>query len=348
VKLYGYSPEELLHASAADLRGGAAEGAPGPSPVLQRHRRKDGTEFTAEVTFTEFQQQGRTLRVQSARNVSEREEGEARRRELEERLRATQKMEAIGRMAGGVAHDFSNLLSTISTHAESLGSGLGALHSLTGEVEGISRAAERGRALIRQLLLFSRRVPREPAVADVGAVVCETQRILSRVLCENIGIAVEVPQALWSSRVHPDQLREVILALAMNARDAMPEGGQLTVRATNLVLEGPVRLRGGDVPEGRYVRVTVADTGVGMSEEVLRRIFEPFFTTRPGGNGSGLGLSVVHGVAGASGGGVDVASRPGEGTQVSVYLPATDSTRVRQEGRSSHSASRAGTAGEKR
>jgi len=324
VKLYGYSPEELLRATAADLRGGAPEGTPGPAPVLQRHRRKDGTEFTAEVTFTEFQQQGRILRVQSARNVSDREEIEARRREVEERLRAAQKMDAIGRMAGGVAHDFSNLLGVITAHADYLRTELEAGNRLAAEVDGICKAAERGTALTRQLLLFSRRAPRGPAVADVGAVVFEAQRLLSRMLRENVEVAVEVPQALWSSRANPDDLREAILALAANARDAMPEGGRVTVRATNLVLEAPVRLRSGDVPEGRYVRITVADTGVGMSDEVLRRLFEPFFSTRPGGKGSGLGLAMVYGIAGASGGGVDVSSRPYEGTQVSVYLPAAD------------------------
>jgi two-component system cell cycle sensor histidine kinase/response regulator CckA len=324
VKLYGYSPQELLHASAADLRGGAAEGAPGPSPVLQRHRRKDGTEFTAEVTFTEFQQQGRTLRVQSARDVSEREEGEARRRELEERLRAAQKMDAIGRMAGGVAHDFSNLLAVVSAHADSLATGLGTGHPLAAEIDGICQAAERGRALTRQLLLFSRRAPQEAVIADVAAVLREAHGLLSRMLGEKIRAALETPPDLWCSWANPDQLRQAILALAMNARDAMTEGGQVAVRARNLVLDVPLRLRSGEVPEGRYVRITVADTGHGMSDEVLRRLFEPFFTTKRGGKGSGLGLAMVYGIAGASGGGVDVASRAGEGTQVSIYLPAAD------------------------
>jgi CheY-like chemotaxis protein len=223
-----------------------------------------------------------------------------------------------------VAHDFSNLLGVITAHADYLRTELEAGNRLAAEVEGICKAAERGTALTRQLLLFSRRAPRGPAVADVGAVVFEAQRLLSRMLRENVEVAVEVPQALWSSRANPDDLREAILALAANARDAMPEGGRVTVRATNLVLEAPVRLRSGDVPEGRYVRITVADTGVGMSDEVLRRLFEPFFSTRPGGKGSGLGLAMVYGIAGASGGGVDVSSRPYEGTQVSVYLPAAD------------------------
>jgi PAS domain S-box-containing protein len=155
VKLYGFSPQELLHARAAELRGGAPEGAPGPVPVLQRHRRKDGSAFTAEVTFTEFQQQGRTLRVQSARDVSEREE---RRRDLEERLLATQRMDAIGRLAGGVAHDFSNLLAVISAHADYAVGALDAAHPLRPEIEGILRASERGAALTRQLQLFSRRI----------------------------------------------------------------------------------------------------------------------------------------------------------------------------------------------
>ncbi|HET9753220.1 MAG TPA: ATP-binding protein, partial [Myxococcales bacterium] len=356
VKLYGYSPQELLHATAADLRGGAPEGAPGPMPVLQRHRRKDGGEFVAEVTFTDFQQQGRTLRVQSARDVSEREQGEARRREAEERVRAAQKMDAMGRIASGVAHDFSHILAVVSAHAESLAAGLGAGHALAAEVEGIFRVAERGRSLTRQLLLFSRRAPHESAVADIGAVLRDAQPLLSRLVGENILVRMEVPQALWSSRANPERIREAILALATNARDAMSEGGRLTVRATNLALEAPARLRGGEVPEGRYVRITVADTGHGMSEEVLRRLFEPFFTTKPARKGSGLGLATVYGIAGAAGGGVDVASHPGEGTTVSLYLPAADGAAAMpdlgrvsaHDGRSSHSASRAGTAGEKR
>ncbi len=324
VKLYGFSPQELLHATAAELRGGAPEGVPGPVPVLQRHRRKDGTEFTAEVTFTEFQQQGRTLRVQSARDVSEREQSEAVRRELDERLRTAQKMDAIGRLAGGVAHDFSNLLAVISAHADYIGTQLGSAHPLREEIEGITRAAERGAALTGQLLLFSRRVPDEPAVTDVNAVVGDARRLLVHAAGEKIEVELDLHPEPWPSQAHPDQLTQVILALALNARDAMPRGGRLTLRTANVSFDAPARLHGGELSPGRYVRISVEDTGEGMAEDVLRRVFEPFFTMRSAANASGLGLSMVYGVATGAGGGVDVSSDRGAGTQVSVYLPAAD------------------------
>jgi PAS domain-containing protein len=157
VKLYGYSPQELLKAAAADLRGGAPEAPPGPVPVLQRHRRKDGSWFTAEVTFTEFQQQGRMLRVQSVRDVSQREQGEAQRHELEQRLLAAQKLDAIGRLAGGVAKDFDAVLASIRAHAATLRDALKETPELRGEAEAIVDAAVRGRTLTEQLELFSHR-----------------------------------------------------------------------------------------------------------------------------------------------------------------------------------------------
>jgi ActR/RegA family two-component response regulator len=155
VKLYGYSPQELLKAAAAELRGGAPEAPPGPIPVLQRHRRRDGSFFTAEVTFTEFQQQGRRLRVQSVRDVSQREQGESQRHELEQRLLAAQRLDAIGRLAGGVAQDFNALLASIRAHATALHDALGETHALRSEVQAIVDAAARGNALTEQLELFS-------------------------------------------------------------------------------------------------------------------------------------------------------------------------------------------------
>jgi signal transduction histidine kinase len=324
LQLYGYSAEELLRAPAADLRGGAPEGKPGPAPLLQEHRRKDGSGFPAEVTFTEFRQQGRTLRVQSARDVSAREQGEGQRRELEDRLRASQKMDAIGRLAGGVAHDFSNLLAVISAHAEYLRSALDPQHALQQEIEGIARGAERGAQLTRQLLLFSRRAPGEAQLIDVNVVVGEAHKLVSRLLGENIRFELETAPGLWTARAHPDQVTQVVLNLAVNSRDAMPGGGRLTVRTANITFASPVRARSGDLKPGRYVRIQVEDTGDGMTEEVLRRLFEPFFTTKGPGKGTGLGLATVYGIAGGAGGGVDVLSRPQKGTVVAVYIPAVD------------------------
>jgi PAS domain S-box-containing protein len=324
LRLYGYPAEELLRASAAELRGGAPEGQPGPAPVVQRPRRKDGSEFPAEVTFTEFRQQGRTLRVQSVRDVTAREQGEVQRRELEDRLRATQKMDAIGRLAGGVAHDFSNLLAVISAHAEYLRAALEPANALQPEIEGIASAAERGAQLTRQLLLFSRRAPAEAQLIDVNAVVGEAHKLVSRILGENIRFDLESQQGLWTARAHSDQVTQVVLNLAVNSRDAMPRGGRLTIRTANVAFPATVRVRSGDLRPGRYVRIQVEDTGEGMTEEVLRRLFEPFFTTKGPGKGTGLGLATVYGIAGGAGGGVDVLSRPEKGTVVAVYLPAVD------------------------
>ncbi len=325
LQLYGYSAEELLRTPAADLRAGAPEGKPGPAPVLQRHRRKDGSEFPAEVTFTEFRQQGRTLRVQSARDVSERELGEARRRELEDRLRASQKMDAIGRLAGGVAHDFSNLLAVISAHADYVRGKLEPGHAaVREEIEGIAIAAERGAQLTRQLMLFSRRVPGEAKIIDVNAAVGEAQKLVSRVLGEDVRVELHAQPGLWSARVHPEHVSQVVLNLAVNARDAMPAGGRLSLRTANITFGAPAHVRSGDLPPGRYVRIQVEDTGQGMSEEALGRLFEPFFTTKPAGKGTGLGLATVYGIAAAAGGGVDVFSRPERGTAVAVFLPASE------------------------
>jgi len=324
LQLYGYSAQELLRMPAAELRGGAAEGKPGPAPILQTHRRKDGAPFPAEVTFTEFRQQGRMLRVQSARDVSERERGEAQRRELEDRLRASQKMDAIGRLAGGVAHDFSNLLAVISAHADYLRGALEPRHALHEEIEGIARAAERGGQLTRQLLLFSRLAPGEARLIDVNAAVAEAHKLVSRLLGENVRFELQAGRGLWTARAHPEQVTQLVLNLAINSRDAMPRGGRLAVRTANVTFPGPARLRSGDLRAGRYVRIQVEDTGEGMSEDVLRRLFEPFFTTRGPGKGTGLGLATVFGIAAGAGGGVDVESRPGQGTVVAVYLPAVD------------------------
>ena len=324
LQLYGYSAEELLRTAAADLRGGAGEGKPGPAPVLQRHRRKDGSVFPAEVTFTEFRQQGRTLRVQSARDVSAREAGEAQRRELEDRLRSSQKMDAIGRLAGGVAHDFSNLLAVISAHTDYVRGALDHGHPMQEEIEGIARAAERGAQLTRQLLLFSRRAPGEARLIDVNAAVAEAHKLVSRVLGENVRVELHAAPGLWTARAHPEQVTQVVLNLAVNGRDAMPRGGRLVVRTSNAEFRAPVRMRSGDLPVGRYVRIRIEDTGDGMSEEVLSRLFEPFFTTKGPGKGTGLGLATVYGIASGAGGAVDVSSKQGEGTRVDVFLPAAD------------------------
>jgi signal transduction histidine kinase len=313
VQLYEYTLEELTRLRATQL---------GPTePGRHDHRRKDGKSFPADVSATEFTLKGRRLRVQSVRDATAAVQAERDRRALEERLRVSQKMEAVGRLAGGVAHDFNNLLTIISAHAEFLGQELGPGNV---ELQGIARAAERGAALTKQLLLFSRHKPVAHEQMDLNAAVTEVMRLLARVLGEGVRLQSQRAAELWPVRADPDQIGQVLINLAVNARDAMPGGGTVRIATANEVLQEARTLRGGELASGRYVALSVEDSGEGMSEEVLARLFEPFFTTKEYGKGTGLGLATVYGIVRASGGGIDVESRPGAGTTFRIYLPASD------------------------
>ena len=321
ITLYGYEPSELLALTAHDLRGDAPIAAAGPHPVLQRHRRKDGSEFDAEVTFTDFVQQGRKLQVQSARDVSERLRADEQRRELEDRLRSAQKLDAIGRLAGGLAHDFSNLLAVMQAHVDFLGDMVQS-DDARAELDGLRRIAARGSALTRQLLLFGRRGPREEQVVELAPLVVEVRQLVSRLFMENIEVRASVPPAPLFVAGSAEQMLQVILNLAVNARDAMPSGGTLSIELEEARLDQPRLVRGGSLRAGRYAQVRVRDTGCGMSRDVLDRLFEPFFTTKP--EGTGLGLATAFGIVAAADGGMDVESQEGKGSTVRVWLPITD------------------------
>jgi two-component system, cell cycle sensor histidine kinase and response regulator CckA len=313
VQLYEYTLEELTRLRAVQL---------GPTePGRHEHRRKDGTKFTADVSATEFTVKGKRLRVQSVRDATAAVQAERERRALEERLRVSQKMEAVGRLAGGVAHDFNNLLTIISAHAEFLAQELGADNS---EVQGIARAAERGAALTKQLLLFSRHKPVAHEHMDLNGAVADVMRLLVRVLGEGVRLESARAADLWAVRADPDQIGQVLINLAVNARDAMPQGGTVRIATSNEVVHEPRAMRGGDLAPGRYAMLAVQDTGEGMSEDVLARLFEPFFTTKDFGKGTGLGLATVYGIVRACGGAIDVESRTGAGTTFRIYLPASD------------------------
>jgi signal transduction histidine kinase len=313
VQLYEYTLEELTRLRAVQL---------GPTePGRHEHRRKDGTRFTADVSATEFTLKGKRLRVQSVRDATAAVQAERERRALEDRLRVSQKMEAVGRLAGGVAHDFNNLLTIISAHAEFLAQQLGADDP---EVQGIARAAERGAALTKQLLLFSRHKPVAHEHMDLNGAVGEVMRLLVRVLGEGVRLESTRAPDLWGVRADPDQIGQVLINLAVNARDAMPQGGTLRISTGNEVVHEPRPLRGGDLAPGRYATLAVQDTGEGMSEGVLARLFEPFFTTKEYGKGTGLGLATVYGIVRACAGAIDVESRPGAGSTFRIYLPASD------------------------
>ncbi len=329
-EMLGYSNEELLQLRIADVvspadqarRGLDLSGLVGAGPTIVERVlvRKDGSELPAEVSAGVVDD---NTVVGIVRDITERKRSEAALREHEVMLRHSQKMEAVGRLAGGVAHDFNNLLTAITGYAELL------LHELpegsvaVADVQQIREATERGAALSRQLLTFSRRDVRAPEVLDVDRVVSSFENMLRRVIGEDIEFSVESDA---SGHVEADrgQLEQVLMNLVVNARDALPDGGRITVRTYDAKLQAPLRTRTGEVAPGAYVVVEIEDTGIGMSEELQAQIFEPFFTTKPAHKGTGLGLSTVLGIVQQGGGIIDVRSTPGGGTTFRIHLPASD------------------------
>jgi len=241
-------------------------------------------------------------------------------RALEQQLRQAQKMEAIGRLAGGIAHDFNNLLMVISGYCEFLLERIGPDPNVRGPAQEIANAANRATALTRQLLAFSRKQMLTPKVLDLNAVVTENFKMLTRLIGEDIELVMVPGSDLGATKADPGQIEQVIMNLAVNARDAMPRGGKLTIETANVSLdENYARLHAPTEP-GEYVMIAISDTGMGMDAETQSRIFEPFFSTK-GSRGTGLGLSMVYGIVKQSGGYIWVYSEPGKGTTFKVYLP---------------------------
>ena len=252
-----------------------------------------------------------------SRNITER-------KRLEEQLRQAQKMEAVGQLAGGIAHDFNNLLTVIFGYSEILQQQTAHDESARASVEAISDAAARAAALTRQLLAFSRQTVLQPRVLDLNTTIGNTSRMLSRLIGENITVTTDLDPVIASVRVDPGQFDQVLMNLAVNSRDAMPDGGTLTITTRNVELTAPLALRL-DTQPGPHVMIAISDTGTGMTSDVLGRIFEPFFTTKGVGTGTGLGLAMVFGIVRQSGGCIDVESVPGHGTTFRVYLPVISS-----------------------
>ncbi len=249
----------------------------------------------------------------------------SREKELEEQFRQAQKMEAIGRLAGGVAHDFNNLLSVILGFSALAATKLCPGHGAMTDLDEVRRAGERAAALTRQLLAFGRKQILKIRVMDLSEAVSDMEPMLRRLVDENIQVIVRQPSATAAIKADPNQIQQIILNLVVNARDAMPDGGVLTieVRAGEYLPADATRPEL-DLPSGSYAAIAVADTGHGMDSETRRRVFEPFFTTKGPGEGTGLGLSMVFGIVRQSGGGVSVESEPGQGATFTVYLPATN------------------------
>ena len=242
--------------------------------------------------------------------------------QLEEELRQAQKIESIGRLAGGVAHDFNNLLTAINGYADLMLEDLAEDHRWRGAVTEIRRAGERAADLTGQLLAFSRRQLLQPRVLDLNVLVTDSTKMLKRLLGEDIEVITSLDPTLGHVTADAGQLHQIILNLAVNARDAMPRGGQLTIETQNVVLdEEQLHL---SLPPGAYVMLAVSDNGSGMDQETLSRIFDPFFTTKESTKGTGLGLSTVYGIVKQSGGSIFVYSEPGRGTTFKIYLPRSD------------------------
>ncbi|MCC6698639.1 MAG: response regulator [Candidatus Hydrogenedentes bacterium] len=245
-------------------------------------------------------------------------------RDLESQFLQAQKMEAIGLLAGGVAHDFNNLLSAILGHTEFAVAELGAEHPVYDDLQSIRKAGERAATLTRQLLAFSRRQILQPVVLDLNSTIKELEKMLRRLIGEDIDLVASLAHDLGRVKADAGQIEQVIVNLAVNARDAMPHGGRLAIETTNIDI-GPQYAREhiGALP-GPYVLLAVSDSGCGMDEQTASRIFEPFFTTKPEGKGTGLGLSTVYGIVKQSGGNICVYSEPGKGTTFKLYFPRVD------------------------
>ncbi|HYW12438.1 MAG TPA: PAS domain S-box protein [Longimicrobium sp.] len=317
---------ELVHADDVPAmlemfeRAIAAQGRPRLEELRVRHR--DGSWRILETVATSLIDDPAVRGiVVNSRDVTERREAEEALRRSEQQLLQVQKMEAVGRLAGGVAHDFNNLLTAIRGNAELLLADIPPDSPSREDVEEIRRAADRAAALTRQLLAFSRRQVLQPRLLDLNQSVAEMQRMLRRLLGEDVELATRLDPDLRRVRADPAQVEQVILNLVVNGRDAMPEGGVVMVCTSNMELGEEMRRKFAYVVPGQYVLLEVGDTGTGMDPATLEMAFEPFFTTKPTGKGTGLGLSMVYGIVKQSGGYVWIDSEPGRGTRVRVYLP---------------------------
>ncbi len=333
--LFGYRREELIgrpvevlvprrfrDAHPAHRRGYFSEPRTRPmgAGVELFAMRKDGSEFPAEISLSSIETEDGILATAAVRDISERAESE-REKALQRQLDRARRLESVGQLAGGIAHDFNNILGVILNYAEFVADDLDPASDAQKDVEEIRRAAERAAALTRQLLIFSRREVVKPEVLYLRTVIADLENLLQRALGERIELCTRFGEELVAIEMDPGQLEQVLVNLAVNARDAMPEGGRLVVEVESTELDADYAYMHPDTRPGHYVRLKVSDTGIGMDTETVERIFEPFFTTKE--EGTGLGLATVYGIVTGAGGRIDVYSEPGVGTTVKIHLPAS-------------------------
>ena len=330
---YGYSKPQWADMTVKDIR--PREDVPALLDSVATHDRLDrsgpwrhlkanGDEIEVEITSHEIDFGGRRGRFVMAHDVTQR-------LQLEKQLRQSQRLESLGELAGGVAHDFNNLLAVIQNYStfvrEALVDGTSGnpeLGAAVEDVDQISGAAARAASLTRRLLTFARQEVMRPEVVDPNAIVEEVRKLLARTIGEEIEFKMGLEEDLWPVLIDPSEFQQVILNLAINARDAMPEGGTLTIESLNVDVDETYASSWPGLRTGRFVRIRVTDTGIGMTPDVAERVFEPFFTTKEVGRGTGLGLATVHGIVAQAGGSIHVYSEPGMGTAMSALLPATD------------------------
>ncbi len=319
-------------------------------------RRRDGREFPAEISLSGIETDDGTLAIAAVRDVSERVvaahererlETDAERERLENQLHQAQRLESLGQLAGGIAHDFNNLLAVIINYAAFVADDLNATpitdkdrKEMREDVEQISLAAEKAAHLTHQLLAFARREVVQPEVVDVNDVVGDVEQLLRRTLGEQVELDSSLAGDLLPVLADPGQLEQILVNLAVNARDAMPDGGTLRIDTANMEIDADYAASRPELSPGMHVRLRVSDTGVGMPAEIVQRAFDPFFTTKPPGQGTGLGLATVYGIVQQAGGRAQIYSEVGVGTTFTVLLPATERASSPDEPRSEPPATR--------
>jgi two-component system, cell cycle sensor histidine kinase and response regulator CckA len=329
LEMFGYSSEELMGAQVEMLLPESKRHA----HIQQRNdyvhhprtrpmgigmelagRRKDGREFPVEVSLSYVETDEGLFVIAFVNDISQR-------KLLEEQLLQSQKMEAVGRLAGGVAHDFNNMLTVIQGYNRMMLDELSPVDPLRDYAEEITRAADRAGALTNQLLAFSRRQIIQPRVMNVNVVVENTEKMLRRLIGEDIDLLINLGAEIGNIKADPSHIEQAIVNLVVNARDAMPQGGRINIETANVILDETYSRSHMGVQPGQFIMIAVSDTGHGMDAETKRRMFEPFFTTKSHGKGTGLGLATVYGTVKQMNGDIWVYSEPGQGTTLKMYFP---------------------------